>query len=59
MTTEDTENAEKLEILNKNVAKIDELSQRLVSALSQKKSVNPGLQGPGHDLYMTLLRIFI
>ena len=52
MTTEDTENAEKLEILNKNVAKIEELSQRLVSALSQKKSANPGLQGPGHDLYM-------
>lgn len=52
MTTEETENAERLEKLNKNVAKIEELSQRLISALSQKKQVNPGLQGPGHDLYV-------
>lgn len=52
MTTEETENAERLEKLNKNVAKIEELSQRLIAALSQKKQVNPGLQGPGHDLYV-------
>ena len=52
MTTEETENAERLEKLNKNVAKIEELSQRLISALSQKKQMNPGLQGPGHDLYV-------
>lgn len=52
MTTKETENAERLEKLNKNVAKIDELSQRLVAALSQKKQVNPGLQAPGHDLYV-------
>ncbi len=52
MTTEETENAERLEILNKNVAKIEELSQRLISALAQKRSVNPGLQAPGQDLYL-------
>jgi polyhydroxyalkanoate synthase len=52
MTTKETENSEKLERLNKNVARIEELSQRLATALSQKKSVNPGLQGPGHDLYV-------
>ncbi len=52
MTTEDTgEASENLELLNENLAKIEELSQRLVSALSSKKQVNPGLQGPGQDLY--------
>ena len=55
MTTEETENAEnaeRLEKLNENVAKIEELSKRLMSALSQKKSLNPGLQAPGQDLYV-------
>ena len=52
MTTEDTgEASENLELLNENLAKIEELSQRLVSALSNKNQVNPGLQGPGQDLY--------
>jgi poly[(R)-3-hydroxyalkanoate] polymerase subunit PhaC len=52
MTTKETENAERLEILNNNLAKIEELSQRLMTALSNKKSTNPGLQAPGQDLYM-------
>ncbi|MDJ0638515.1 MAG: class I poly(R)-hydroxyalkanoic acid synthase [Paracoccaceae bacterium] len=52
MTTEETENAQNLEVLNENLAKIEELSQRFVSAVSQKKSIHPGLQAPGHDLYM-------
>lgn len=51
MTTEDAKESERLEILSSNVAKIEELSQRLVTALSQKKTMNPGLQGPGQDLY--------
>ena len=52
MTTEETENAAKVEILNENLAKIEELSQRFVAALSKKRSIHPGLQGPGQDLYM-------
>ena len=52
MTTEeiDTE-AESFEVLNANLAKIEELSQRLVASISNRKSINPGLQGPGEDLF--------
>lgn len=59
MTTEETDSAERLEILNKNVAKIEELSQRLITALSQKKSVNPGLQGPSQDLYVKAAAAYV
>ena len=52
MTTKETDNPDRLEVLNANLAKIEDLSQRLIGALSQKKTVNPGLQGPGQDLYM-------
>ncbi|MCG6882958.1 MAG: class I poly(R)-hydroxyalkanoic acid synthase [Silicimonas sp.] len=52
MTTEEIENAKNLEVLNENLAKVEELSQRFVSAVAQKKQIHPGLQGPGHDLYM-------
>jgi len=52
MTTKETENnAEQLELLNANLAKIEELSQRLVTAVSNKKDIHPGLQGPGQDLF--------
>ena len=52
MTTKETENTENVEVLNANLAKIEELSQRFVSALSHKKSIHPGLQAPGQDLYL-------
>lgn len=52
MTTEETGNAPKVEELNENLAKIEELSQRFIAALSKKRSIHPGLQGPGQDLYM-------
>lgn len=52
MTTEENDNeAETFEVLNANLAKMEELSTRLVTAMSQKKEVNPGLQGPGQDLF--------
>ena len=52
MTTEEIDNhAESFEVLNANLAKMEELSQRLVTAISQKKQVNPGLSGPGQDLF--------
>ncbi len=52
MTTKEIENIENLEVLNENLAKIEELSQRFITALSQKKSIHPGLHAPGHDLFM-------
>ena len=52
MTTEEIDKeGESLEVLNANLAKIEELSQRLISSVSRKKRVNPGLHGPDPDLF--------
>jgi len=48
-----------LEVLNENLAKVEELSQRLVAALSQKKPANPSLEGPGHDLYLKVASAYM
>ena len=37
--------------LNANLARMDELTKRLVAALSHRKGADPGLQGPGPELY--------
>ncbi|NRA98387.1 MAG: class I poly(R)-hydroxyalkanoic acid synthase [Rhodobacteraceae bacterium] len=50
MTTEETDPAQDLDRLNENLAKVEELSARLMTALSNKKTVRPSLQGPGQDL---------
>ncbi|WP_371153158.1 class I poly(R)-hydroxyalkanoic acid synthase [Jannaschia sp. 2305UL9-9] len=42
---------EALSKLNTNLARIDELTKRLVGALSTKRSSDHGLQGPGPELY--------
>ncbi|MDJ0631254.1 MAG: class I poly(R)-hydroxyalkanoic acid synthase [Rhodobacter sp.] len=52
MTTNENAAGENLETMNANLAKIEELSQRLVAALSHKRTIRPSLQGPGRDLYM-------
>ncbi|RVT84590.1 class I poly(R)-hydroxyalkanoic acid synthase [Rhodobacteraceae bacterium CCMM004] len=44
--------AEMPELMTQNLAKIEELSARLMSALSRKRAPNPTLQAPGADLYM-------
>jgi len=38
--------------LNENLARIEDLSARLIAALAHKKPVRPSLQAPGYDLYM-------
>lgn len=38
--------------LNSNLARIEDLSARLVAALAQKKPARAGLQAPGQELYM-------
>ncbi|MDD9924064.1 MAG: class I poly(R)-hydroxyalkanoic acid synthase [Boseongicola sp.] len=52
MTTKETTSGENLARLNANLERIEDLSQRLVAAFSKKKPIHPGLEGPGHDLYM-------
>ncbi|MFC2966748.1 PHA/PHB synthase family protein [Acidimangrovimonas pyrenivorans] len=52
MTTDDEDAARKLDRLNANLARIDELSKRLVAAMARKRPVDPSLQGPGQDLFV-------
>jgi len=57
MTTESNKgnedlSAERLERLTANMARIDELTKRMTAAMGQRKSADPGLQGPGQDLYV-------
>ncbi|MBM2577772.1 class I poly(R)-hydroxyalkanoic acid synthase [Jannaschia sp. Os4] len=40
-----------LERLNANLSRVDELTKRLVAALGRREAHDPGLQGPGADLY--------
>jgi len=51
MTTEVTDAPKNFEKLSANMAKLEELSQRLVAALAKKREIRPALQGPGPDLY--------
>ncbi len=51
MTTKETETSGNLDRLNENLARIEELSERLGAAMSQKKATQPGLDGPGQELY--------
>ena len=62
MTTEDSsENGEgkPLEKLEANLSRIEELTQRLVNALSHKRNIPPSLQGPSQDLYMKAATAYV
>ena len=52
MTTEENDAGERLVRLNENLAKVEELSQRLVAALARRKQVDNSLHGPAPDVYM-------
>ena len=52
MTTQDSDAGARLDKLNANLAKVEELSKRLVAALSQRKQVDAALNGPSSDVYM-------
>lgn len=43
--------ADHLERMNANLAKVEELTQRMVAALSRRKPADPGLGGPSGDLF--------
>lgn len=58
MTTQDIAAGENFERLTSNLQKIEELSSRLVSALSQRKGFNPALEAPGNDFYMKTASAF-
>ena len=50
MTTDGDVAGKNVEKLNENLAKVEELSQRLVQALAARKPSNPTLNGPSQDL---------
>lgn len=52
MTTEDSAASAKLEKMTANLAKIEALSARLIAAMAAKPASDPGVQGPGQDIYM-------
>ncbi|MEX5726862.1 polyhydroxyalkanoate synthase [Rhodovulum iodosum] len=59
MTTEEDVPGTNLERLNENLSKIEELSERLVNALSKKRQIDPNLQGPGQDLFMKAAAAYV
>ncbi|PZQ96761.1 MAG: class I poly(R)-hydroxyalkanoic acid synthase [Cereibacter sphaeroides] len=52
MTTEEDEAKARLDRLNANLAKVEELSQRLVVAFANRKQSDPALSGPNSELFM-------
>ncbi len=59
MTTEDDDAGARLDRLNANLAKVEELSQRLVVALSKRKQADPALHGPGQDVYLKAAAAYV
>ncbi|PWR04205.1 class I poly(R)-hydroxyalkanoic acid synthase [Meridianimarinicoccus roseus] len=51
MTTDEKEAGAELERLNENISRMEELSQRLVAAMANKRQVDPSLQGPSQDVF--------
>ena len=52
MTTDDTTGERNVDRLAENLSKVEDLSERLINALSSKRQIDPNLQAPGQDLLM-------
>ena len=52
MTTDENDAALKLERLQANLARVEELSQRLMTALAKRKQSDAALSGPSSEVYM-------
>ncbi|MCI2394106.1 class I poly(R)-hydroxyalkanoic acid synthase [Aliiroseovarius sediminis] len=52
MTTDQENKGQDLSELNDNVARIEELSQRLANIMAHRKTVRPSLQAPGQEFYV-------
>ncbi len=51
MATDVDDGAAKQNKMNENIAKMEDLTQRLVNALSHKRAPNPAVEAPGQGLY--------
>ncbi len=52
MTTREEDVGADLDRLNANLARVEELTQRLLGAMSHKRKADAALQGPGQDVFM-------
>lgn len=59
MTTDETEMTENLDKMSENLVKIEELSQRLIAALGNKRQIEASLQGPDQDLFATASSAYV
>ena len=59
MTTEHNDTGPKLERMQANLAKVEELSQRLMVALANRKEADKALQGPSSDVYMKAAAAYV
>ncbi len=59
MTTEEKNSGPDMVLLNANMAKIEALSQRLVAALGRKRETDPGVQGPGPEMFMQAASAYV
>ena len=59
MTTEDQEQVAPATTLDENLARIEALSVRMMQALAQRKAADPGVAGPGNELFMKAATAYI
>jgi polyhydroxyalkanoate synthase len=59
MTTDDKDAGPKLERLNANLARVEDLSQRLMLALSSRRQHDPALNGPSQDVYVKAAAAYV
>ncbi|MBL4916003.1 class I poly(R)-hydroxyalkanoic acid synthase [Szabonella alba] len=59
MTTTTKEEGERIARLNANLAKMEELSQRLTAAFARRKNADPALSGPSQEVYMKATAAYV
>ncbi len=59
MTTNDSDEVTKLEVLNANLAKIEDLSQRFIAALGKRKQADKALYGPDQAVYLKAAAAYV
>ena len=59
MTTETKDADARLDRLNANLARVEELSKRLTSALTHRRNADPSLQGPSQEVYLKAAAAYV
>jgi polyhydroxyalkanoate synthase len=59
MTTDDSDPGQKLERMQVNLARVEDLSSRLMAALASKKQADAALAGPSSDIYMKAASAYV